>query len=170
LNGNVSNSAYAFEEPVFIEEFQPKDEETAVLLSILTPAVSIGLGSLLIRNNKNFFGGMLIAGGIILAPSAGNFYAQNVESVMKGIETRFSGSLITLGGTYLLVADGLNRSFGGDGNDTIAGGGFLLFLSGTGLIIYSTFYDIFNSKRCVRTYNETKGEVYYLCHFTCLLP
>jgi hypothetical protein len=160
-NGDFSHFTNTFDEPFTSEEFQPKDEETAVLLSVLTPVATIGLGSLLIKYDNNFAGGMLIGGGIILAPSAGNLYAQNVESVMKGIGTRFLGSAMTIGATYILIADGLNRSYGGSGSDAVSTGGFLLFLSGTGLIIYSTVYDIFNSKRSVQTYNENKGQVYY---------
>ncbi|MDR9416271.1 MAG: hypothetical protein RI564_08305 [Gracilimonas sp.] len=160
-NGDFSHFTNTFDEPFTSEEFHPKDEETAVLLSVLTPVAFIGLGSLLIKYDNNFAGGMLIGGGIIFAPSAGNFYAQNVESVNKGIGTRLLGSAMTLGGAYLVIADGLSRSYGGGGNDIVGSGGTILLLSGTGLVFYSTVYDIFNSKRSVQTYNENKGQVYY---------
>lgn len=139
------------------KEFKPKKEGVAFLLSAAVPAVSFFTGKALINNDANLPGAVLVAGGIIIGPSAGNMYAENPTAVGKGIVTRaIAGGMITVG-AYMVILNQLgNHTHGGvrkdpDGFNEITA--MVLFFGGAGLLVYSTFYDLFNSMKNVRKYN-----------------
>ncbi len=138
--------------------FEPKSKKTAKMLTVAVPAGAIALGSLLLSNEINTTGVILIAGGIIVAPSAGNFYAQNPESVVKGIGTRLLGGGLAAVGGYLSLVEALGRAFGGPGHSGVQFTGAILFLGGSGLIVYSFFYDLFNSPKNVEKYNNANQD------------
>ncbi|MGN8224389.1 hypothetical protein [Gracilimonas sp. BCB1] len=139
------------------EEFKPKKEGVAFLLSAAVPTMSFIAGQALLKNDVNMPGAVLATGGIIIGPSAGNMYAENSKAVGKGIVTRaIAGGMITVGG-YMGILNQL--SHGGvrkdpDGFNEITA--MALFFGGAGLLVYSTFYDLFNSMKNVRKYNTEK--------------
>ncbi len=143
------------------EEFQPKSENTAALLSLAVPLATIGTGALLVKNDQNFLGGLLLGGGIVIAPSAGNMYAKNMESVVLGVQTRLVGAGMIAVGTYWAFTNAMGAALGGNEDKSMEIGGELLAIGGAGLIVYSTVYDIFNSRRNVQSYNKNKGDVYF---------
>lgn len=143
--------------------FQPKNENTASLLSILIPAATITTGVIISKNDYTTDIGVILTSlGIIIGPSAGNMYAQNPESVMKGIGTRLLGSGMALLGGYFIIANAISSALGGSNYNTISAGGTLMFVGGTALILYSTIYDIFNAPLNVKKYNKNKGPNYVL--------
>ncbi|MBO6586306.1 MAG: hypothetical protein JJ953_09400 [Gracilimonas sp.] len=145
------------------EEFKPKKEGVAFLLSAAVPTVSFIAGQALLKNDSNMPGAVLAVGGIIIGPSAGNMYAENPKAVGKGIVTRaISGGMITVGAYMGLLNQLGNEPYGGvrkdlDGFSEITAAA--LFFGGSALLVYSTFYDLFNSMANVRKYNEEKQPV-----------
>ena len=139
------------------EEFKPKKEGVAFLLSAAVPTMSFIAGQALLKNDVNKPGAVLAIGGIIIGPSAGNMYAENGKAVGKGIVTRLiGGGMITVGGYMGFLHQFGSEPYGGVRNDLE---GFYeitattLFIGGAGLLVYSTFYDLFNSMKNVRKYN-----------------
>ncbi len=145
------------------EKFKPKKEGVAFILSAVTPTISFVAGQALLKNDVDMLGAVLAVGGIVIGPSSGNMYAENSKAVGKGIVTRLIGGGMLTVGAYMGLLDQLgNEPYGGIKNDL---DGFsevtsaALFFGGAGLLVYSTFYDLFNSMKKVRKYNAENQSV-----------
>jgi hypothetical protein len=134
-------------------DFKPKSEKTAKMLTLAVPLASILTGSLLLKAEADDLGFPLIIGGILIGPSAGNMYAENQESVIKGISTRAGGLGLMAVGTYLGVFTSIFEPHSSNGRHNIDFWPKALMISGAGLIIYSWGYDFYKSAENVREYN-----------------
>lgn len=159
-NHQNSNLAFSSETKfTYSDRFQPKSEQKAMLLTAAVPATTILTGLLLLRNDVPL-GGWLVVGGFVVGPSAGNIYAENTGAVLKAIGTRLIGGGMQVIGSYYMTGELFAISPIENGSDGLSVAGAIIFLSGTGLVIYSFINDLFQSAENVRKYNQkyqTKG-------------
>ncbi|MAL16515.1 MAG: hypothetical protein CL670_09930 [Balneola sp.] len=134
-------------------DFKPKSEKTAKALTLAVPAAGILTGSLLMKAEAYDVGFLLISGGILIGPSAGNMYAENTESVIKGISTRAGGLGLIALGTYLEFFNSIFEPHSSRDSHNISFWPKALMISGAGLVIYSWGHDFYKSVENVREYN-----------------
>lgn len=139
------------------ESFQPKSERKAMLLTATVPAATILTG--LFLENETTLGSLLIVGGIIIGPAAGNMYAEHTKTVLKGIGARITGGGMLVIGSYFTIFDEFTKPKGENGSDGLAVAGAVLFFSGTGIIIYSFVHDLFKSAENVRKFNQKNKSI-----------
>ncbi|MBO6586304.1 MAG: hypothetical protein JJ953_09390 [Gracilimonas sp.] len=130
--------------------FKPKSEKTAKMLTVAVPSTAILIGSVF---RKSDFGFIMITTGIVFGPSAGNVYAENFESVVKGISLRSGGFGLMVVGTYLGLFEYIFSPHSDDGDRSIGFFPKSLIIGGAGIILYSWVYDYFKSAENVREYN-----------------
>lgn len=135
---------------------KPKKPEIAFLLSAGITAGTVFIGSELISNHKNTAGGILVVGGLLLGPSAGNIYVGNENGVFKGIGTRILGGSIATVGSYILLVNILACRGCSTSAHLI---GSSLFVSGLGLVAYSMFYDWINSAVYAKKINRERARL-----------
>lgn len=157
-----------FNEP----KLKEKSTDVAFLLTVGVPVASFLIGKRLIESDNSTLGGILIAGSIFFAPSAGNMYARNSESVAKGIMTKVLGAgVFVIGGAISLST----ICFGDvECPDTTIQDGIapVFIITGLGIYTYSFIYDIINSMKNVEKYNAKHSPtvevapIYYSNHRT----
>ena len=134
---------------------QPKSHSKAFLLSFISTAVPIGVGTGLILHSNNqapvnygeaVLGTTLGVFGVMFAPGLGHLYAQR-EKPFKGIYTRLIGVGIAGVGVIIIAAESRRTD-----NTSIAG--FVIIGCGAGTILYSVFSDIISVQHSVTDYNN----------------
>lgn len=143
-----NTSSPSLDETVSLE---PKSEKTAQMLTIAVPSAAILIGSVF---RKSTFGFTMITTGIIFGPSAGNIYAENKESVIKGISSRAAGLGFMAAGAYLGFFESIFEPHFKNGEHSLGFWPKTLIIGGAGLIIYSWVFDYFKSAKNVREYNR----------------
>lgn len=128
----------------------PKSEATAVVLSLGASAVSVYTGIAIAGHQSwgiDLAGTTLIAGGLLVGPTAGSLYAGDTYRALRGIVARLvsAGAVVVgagpMGGFRIL-------------NDSDPMGLAVMF-AGFGSFAITTLYDMFFSSRySVRDYNE----------------
>lgn len=131
--------------------FRPKSEKTAKMLTVAVPSAAILIGSVF---RKSDFGFTMIATGVLFGPSAGNVYAENFESVAKGISLRAGGVGLMAVGVYVGLLEFMFAAHFKDGERSMGFWPKTLIIGGAGLIIYSWVFDYFKSAKNVREYNS----------------
>lgn len=147
--------------------FKQKNERIAIALTVSVPITTILIGKSLYKNNYRYLGGYMIATGIFIGPSAGNMYARNPHSIGRGIFTKVLGAGVTTIGYYQAY-----MCWGGcpESKSYLGISAPILILSGLGIYTYSFIYDVINSQKNVRKYNNNVaskfsfGPTYYLEH------
>lgn len=130
--------------------FEPKSEKTAKMLTVAVPSAAILIGSVF---RKSDFGFTMIATGVVFGPSVGNLYAENFESVVKGISLRAGGIGLMAVGVYLGLFEFMFAAHVVNGERGMGFWPKTLIYGGAGVVIYSWIYDYFKSAENVRKYN-----------------
>lgn len=128
---------------------ETKTSTQAYSALLIGTAGPILLGSALIGqggHTNDVLGAWLIAGGIFVGPSTGQFYAQSYRSGMLSTGLRIGGVAMTLAGFL--------ASYGG-GND---GGGALLALLGFGSFLAGNVHSLIDTQLAVERYRERVQE------------
>jgi hypothetical protein len=135
-----------------------KSETTALYWSLGATLIPIALGFKLEENvgDKAF---IVVTLGLIVGPSAGHFYAEQMKRGLKSTGLRLGLSVITL------IALGQASGSGG-GIYGYPSSGMGIIALGAGIVaVGSAVYDIFTAPRSARKHNELikkTGNVYFI--------
>ncbi|MCI0330816.1 MAG: hypothetical protein L0196_07680 [candidate division Zixibacteria bacterium] len=143
--------------------YNPKSEKAAEVLSFFGTAVPVAFGVWQVsRESNNDYGSFVAAGGLILGPAAGYFYADMPRRGLIGMGIRtilFTGTLITA------AAVDNSTSLKHFDRTKEAGEVLTVLVVGTSAVALAALVDILSVREAVKKQNQ---KLYY-CDFT-LLP
>jgi hypothetical protein len=132
-----------------VETKTGKSPTRAQLYSLGGTLVPVVLGAAVDKERDDVRVPLWIA-GILVGPSVGHFYAENISQALTGMGLRLGGGALgVLGGAAVLDA-----ALGGDSSGE---GGAALILAGGLTILISGGYDIFTADDAAREYNAAHG-------------
>ncbi|MBN2731395.1 MAG: hypothetical protein JXR26_03090 [Balneolaceae bacterium] len=129
----------------------------AVAGTLLPVAVGIGAATFIESKTVETTGSMLAIYGLMMGPSAGNFYAKDYLRGMLGVAARVGGGFLILDATRELAGDDVADAVGWDDESVSLTDTKILI--GSGLILGSAVYNIISAKASVNRYNEKQGYV-----------
>ncbi len=121
--------------------------------------LAIGIGATYIFDNNivETTGSWLAVYGLIMGPSAGNFYAKDYWRGFLGVAARLGGGFLIHNATRELVGRDMADVLGWDDKKVSLTGTRILI--GGALILGSTLYNIISTKASVEQYNERSDYV-----------
>lgn len=126
----------------------------AVAGTLLPIAVGVGAATFIESKTVETSGSILAIYGLMMGPSAGNFYAKDYLRGMLGVAARVGGGFLILDATRELAGD---DALGWDDESVSLTDTKILI--GSGLILGSAVYNIISAKASVNRYNEKQGYV-----------
>lgn len=138
-----------------------KNPGLAVLFSLGTPILSVSLGSSLAETGLELPGALLILGGMLVGPSAGNYYAGNSRAAKTGLFIRGTGTVLLTVGLLSFLSEFGNCLFESDscGNRSTLFAEYSIYI-GLGMYVFGFLYDVVTAPiNTIKFNKEAKSNV-----------